>query len=114
MATTAKSSKDVSTKVFEFTDTFVPLYEKGMEHLADLQKKSLDIAARQNSEWTGAVKKAFHFAPEGLAAFWIDTAARTFDKYVDIQKEIIEHVVEQSHAVTKFNREHREAEVKQA
>jgi hypothetical protein len=113
MATTTKS-KDVTAKVFEFTDTFLPLYEKGMEQLADLQKKSLELAARQNSEWTGALKKAFRFVPESPGAFWIDVAGKTFEKYLDIQKEIIEHVVEQSHAVTRFNREYAETETKEA
>jgi hypothetical protein len=114
MATTTKSSKDVTKRVFEFADTFLPLYENGMEQLADLQKKSLELAARQNSEWTEALKRAFRLVPESPGAFWIDVAGKTFEKYVDIQKEIIEHVVEQSHAVTKFNREYSEAETKEA
>jgi hypothetical protein len=114
MTTTTKSTKEVTKKVFQFADTFVPLYEKGMEQLADLQKQSLELVAQQNTEWTGALKKAFHFVPESPAAFWIDVAGRTFETYVTIQKQIIEHVVEQSHAVTKFNREYSEAETKEA
>lgn len=110
----AKSSKDAAKGVYEFAETFLPLYEKGVEHMAEIQKKSLELAARQNTEWTGALKKAFHFAPETPAAFWIDAAGRTFEKYVDIQKEFIEHVVDQAHAAAKFNREYGEAERKEA
>ena len=113
MTTTTKSSKDAYKGVFafargEFADTYLPLYEKGVEQLAELQKKSLEVVARQNTEWTGALKKALRFVPDSPAAFWIDAAGRTFEKYVDLQKEFIEHVVEQSHAVADFNREYSE------
>jgi hypothetical protein len=113
MTTTAKSSKDTRKAAFEFADAFLPLYEKGMEQLAELQKKSLEVVAQQNTEWSGALKKAFHFVPDSPGAFWIDAAGRTFEKYLDLQKEFLEHVVEHSHAVAKFNREYGEAETKQ-
>jgi hypothetical protein len=119
MTTATKSSKVTSKGPFatarnEFADTFLPLYEKGVEHAAEFQKKSLELAARQNTEWTGALKKAFHFQPDTPAAFWIDAAGRTFEKYVDIQKEFLDHVVEQSHSVAKFNREYNEVEPREA
>lgn len=117
MTTTPKSSKDAKG-VFagrnEFAEAFLPIYEKGVEQLAELQKKSLEIAVKQNAELTGAWKKAFHFVPDTPLAFWIDAAGRTFEKYVDVQKEFLEHVVEQSHAVAKFSREYSEAEPKEA
>jgi len=119
MTTATKSSKVTGKGAFatarnEFTETFLPLYEKGVEHLAEFQKKSLELAARQNAEWTGALKKAFHFQPDTPAAFWIDAAGRTFETYVDMQKEFLDHVVEQSHAVAKFNREYGEVEAREA
>ncbi len=39
-------------------ENFVPLYMKGIEVIAELQKKSLEIAAQQNTEWVAAGKKA--------------------------------------------------------
>ncbi len=68
MPNTSKSSKKASpangaAAVTEFVDAFTPLYLNGVERMAELQKKALDLAAEQTSKWMGAWKKAFSFFP---------------------------------------------------
>ena len=67
MPTTSKSSKKTTPAAAarkpEFADAFTPLYVNGVERLAELQKKSLDIAAEQSAEWMNAWKKAFSYFP---------------------------------------------------
>ena len=67
MPTTSKSSKKTTPAAAagkpEFADAFTPLYVNGVERLAELQKKSLDIAAEQSTEFLNTWKKAFSFLP---------------------------------------------------
>jgi hypothetical protein len=62
MPTTTKSSKKTTPAAAagkpQFADPITPLYVNGVERLAELQKKSLDIAAEQSAEWMNAWKKA--------------------------------------------------------
>ena len=50
--------KAAPAETVEVLENFVPLYLKGMQVIAELQKKTLQIAAQQNAEWAGAGKKA--------------------------------------------------------
>jgi hypothetical protein len=68
MPNTSKSSKKVpSAKEFnlarEVAGTLTPVYRKGVQSVADLQKKSLDVAAEQGGEWIGVYKKTFGYLP---------------------------------------------------
>ncbi|MGA2416242.1 MAG: hypothetical protein ABSF59_17445 [Candidatus Sulfotelmatobacter sp.] len=80
----------------EVTATFVPVYSKSIERLAELQKKSLEAAAEQNAEILSTWKKAFPFVTEGPASFWFDLAGQSFERYVETQKGAIDLAVEQS------------------
>jgi|ERR1700690_2439000 hypothetical protein len=98
MTTPHKSTKEPHEKP-EVMDTFIPLYEKHVERLADLHKKSLDLLAEQNSEWTEAWKKTFQLTPETPGAYMFDLLGQAFDRLVETQKDMVETAVEQSHAV---------------
>jgi len=86
-------------------DTFIPLYEKNVERLAELEKKSLEAVAEQNAEWMEACKKTFRFTPETPGLFLFDLLGQTFDRFVETQKGFIDLAVEQSHAVAGLARE---------
>jgi hypothetical protein len=86
-------------------DTFIPLYEKNVERLAELEKKSLEVAAEQNAEWMEACKKTFRLAPETPGLFLFDLLGQTFERFVEAQKDVIDLAVEQSHAVAGLAKE---------
>jgi hypothetical protein len=84
-------------------ENFVPLYMKGIEVIAELQKKTLEIAAQQNAEWAGAGKKAFsRFVPAAQVNPVFDLAAQAFDTVLEGQKDAIDLVLEQNHTVADF------------
>src|ERR1700739_4733999 len=87
----------------EVLENFVPLYMKGIEVIAELQKKSLEIAAQQNAEWVGAGKKAVtRYIPASQVNPVFDLAAQAFDTILEGQKEAIDLVLEQNQAAAGF------------
>ncbi len=101
MSTSKKSTKSTAAaaKKNGVAETFIPLYTKNVERLAELQKKSLDIAAEQNGELVDACKKAFSYIPETPGSFLFDLVGQSFNRFVETQKGAIDLAVEQSHVV---------------
>ena len=104
MSTPKKSTKAVGVKP-EVVENFIPLFSKNVARIADLQKKSLEIAAEQNAEFVETCKKAFDGVPETPGLFFFDLFGQTFDKVVEAQKSAIEAVVEHSHAAADLAKE---------
>jgi predicted nucleic acid-binding protein len=114
MPNTSKSSKKSSPAnggpaKTEFVDAFTPFYLNGVQSLAELQKLSLDLAAEQTAEFVGAWKKVFSFFPVPAPTFMFDLAGQAVKTLVDTQKNAIDLVVEQTHAVAKIQKERTEA-----
>jgi hypothetical protein len=107
MSTPRKSNRTPRTAAegAEVAGNFIPLYTKNVQRVADLQKKSLEVAAEQNAELIENYKKALSFIPEGPASFWFDLVGQTFDRFVEVQKENIDLAVEQTHVLTELGRE---------
>jgi len=76
---------------------FASLFIKGVERAAELQKKSLDDAARQNSETIAAYKKGPQAIPSAPAVY--DLAGQAFAGYIETQKSVIDHMVKQAAAL---------------
>jgi hypothetical protein len=116
MSTPKKSTKTANgaAKKNEVVETFIPLYTKNVERLAELQKKSLDIAAEQNAELIAACKKAFNYIPETPGLFLFDLVGQTFARFVETQKGAIDLAVEQSHVVAGLAKERGGSAVKVA
>ncbi len=90
----------------EAVENFVPLYMKGFELIAELQKKTLEIAAQQNNEWLGAGRKAVsRFVPAAQVNPVFDLAAQAFDTVLETQKEAIDMALEQNQTVSGFTKE---------
>src|SRR5579864_3095883 len=106
MPTTSKSSKKTTPATAagkpEFADAFTPLYVDGVERLAELQKKSLDIAAQQSTEFLNTWKKAFSFLP-ATPTFVFDIAEQAVETFVETQKSAIDFAVEQSQTIATIN-----------
>lgn len=102
MTTTHKSTKPEKPEVVE---NFLPLYEKNIERLAELQKKALEVAADQTTELLDAWKKAFHFIPNAPGLFMFDLVGQTFERFIETEKGMIDLAVEQSRALSNVTRE---------
>jgi hypothetical protein len=107
MSTPRKSNHTPRTAAqgAEVAGSFVPLYTKSVQRVAELQKKSLEAAAEQNTELVENCKKAFSFIPESPASFWFDLVGQTFERFVENQKEAIDLAVEQTNTVTELAKE---------
>ena len=73
---------------------FASLFIRGVERAAELQKKSLDDAARQNAETIAAYKKGPQAVPSAPAVY--DLAGQAFAGYIETQKSVIDHIVKQT------------------
>ncbi len=108
MSTPKKSTKSANgagAAKNEVVETFIPLYTRNVERLAELQKKSLDTASEQNAELIEACRKAFSYIPENPASFLFDLVGQSFERFVETQKGAIDLVVEQSHVVAGLAKE---------
>jgi hypothetical protein len=90
---TERNQKMTETKTNPPTE-FTSLYLKGVERAAELQKKSLDDAARQNAEAIAVYKKAPQAMPSASGVY--DLAAQAFEGYIEAQKSMIDHMVKQT------------------
>lgn len=101
MNPTSKSTKDTaSVMAAEFDSAaFSGLYVKGVERVADIQKKVLDVAAQQSAEAIDFYKKALKLFPLLPGTDVFEIAGQSFDRFVETQKSVIELVVEQNAAV---------------
>lgn len=104
MSTPKKSTRSEGVKR-EVVESFIPLYTKNIERLAELQKKSLEVAAEQNAEFIDTCKKAFDFAPETPGLFFFDLLGQAFERAVETQKGAIDLAIEQSNAVVNLAKE---------
>jgi len=101
MPNTSKSSKKVAPAAApEFVDAITPLVLGSVERIAELQKKTLDLAAEQTAEFIGAWKKAFSYSPVPTPAFVWDIAGQAVQTAIDTQKSAIDLVVDQTKSVT--------------
>ena len=103
MTTTKKSVREpvsaAAAEKTEVAETIATLYTKGVERLAEVQKKGIDLAVRQNAELLDACKKFAQVVPGAPGLFMLDLAANAFERYADTQKGAIDLVLEQSHAL---------------
>jgi hypothetical protein len=76
---------------------FANLFIKGVERAAELQKKSLDEAARQNAEIIAASKKGPQAVSSAPAMY--DLAAQAFEGFIETQKSVIDQMVTQTTAL---------------
>jgi hypothetical protein len=113
MPITSKSSKKAATATAavkpELVDAFTPLLINSVERVADLQKKTLDIAAEQTAEWMGAWKQLFSYFPVTPASFIFDVAGQAVQTAIETQKNVIDLVVEQTQSAATINKVRAEA-----
>jgi len=94
MTTTHKSPKAEKA-----SETFLPLYKKNVERVAELHKKALEVAVDQTAELMEAWKKVFDVVPNTPGLFLFDLFGQTFDRFVETEKGMIDLAIEQSEAL---------------
>jgi hypothetical protein len=104
MSTPKKSTKSVGLKP-EAIESFVPLFTKNAGRFAEVQKKSLEIAAEQNAEFIETCKKTFDFVPETPGLFFFDLLGQAFERIVETEKAAIDLAVEQTNAIADVAKE---------
>lgn len=100
MPSTSKSTKKAEAVSPKFVDAVTPLVLNSVERVADLQKKTLDLAAEQTAELIGAWKKAFSYFPVTPPALFFDFAGQAVQTATENQKSAIDLMVEQTEAAT--------------
>lgn len=86
----------VEDKQTEVVETITALFTKNVERLAEVQKKSLDLALQQNADVIGAWKKIAQVVPGTPVPSVLDLVAHAFGQFVDLQKGAIDLALEQS------------------
>ena len=94
-ATTERLKVDVIESITE-------LYTTGIERLAEVQKKGLEIAVKHNAEVASAWKK---FSLPVPGALMLDLATTAFERLAETQKGSIDLMVEQTHTFSKLVKE---------
>jgi len=89
----------------EVVDTITTLYTNGIERLAEVQKKGIDLAAAQNAELLDSWKKIARVFPGAPGLVMLDLVSNALDRYADTQKGAIDLVLEQSHALASLAKE---------
>jgi len=104
---TKKTTKPVTAAAekTEIVDTITSLYTTGVERIAEVQKKGIDLAVKQNAELLDAWKKIAQAVPGAPGLFMLDLASNAFERYADTQKGAIDLVLEQSHALAELVKE---------
>lgn len=82
----------------EVRDTFVTLFARGIDRLAEVQKRTIDIAVEQNAEAVELYKKLAQKMPGTPRLPVLEVAGTIFERYADAQKNAIDLAAEQSHA----------------
>lgn len=82
----------------DWTESMAKLFTAGVGRIAEVQKKSIDIAAQQNSELTDLWKKAMQKVPGTPGLFLLELQASGFERFAEIQRAAVDLVVEQSKA----------------
>ncbi len=75
------------------------LYTKGVERLAEVQKKGIEYAAQQGTDLIAAWKKAVPVVPAVPGAFLLDVTANAFERFAETEKGVIDLIVEQTRAM---------------
>jgi hypothetical protein len=83
-------------------ESITELYTNGIDRLAEVQKKGLEIAVKHNAEVANAWKK-FTLPMPGV--LMLDLATTAFERFAETQKGAIDLVVEQTHTFSKLVKE---------
>jgi hypothetical protein len=89
----------------EFRNSLASLYLKGVERIADVQRKSIEIALQQNSELFDLWKRFADKLPGNPRLTMLELATTAFERCADTQKCAIDFTVDQARVWTDLAKE---------
>lgn len=89
---------DESAKVLEMRDNFTAHYTKGVERVAEIQKRSIDLALQHNQEAIALWKQATEKLPWAPRIPVLEQTAAALERVTETQKWAIDLMVEQTRA----------------
>src|SRR5580704_17110498 len=99
MAQTEQGTSTGTRETAEFLERVAAMYGHGIDRIAEVQKKGLDLATRQNEDLIQAWKEIAKAVPGAPGLPMLELVTNAFDRYADTQKSAIDLVLTQSHAV---------------
>jgi len=97
--TPGEAETPLTAEKTDFFETATDLYARGVERLAEVQKKGIEYAAQQGADLVAAWKKAVPVSPVVPAVFLLDVTANAFERFAETEKGVIDLVVEQTRAM---------------
>jgi len=79
-------------------ESVASLFTTGVGRIAEIQKKTIEMAAQHNAEAVALYRNAVQKLPGAPGLFMLDLQSTGFDHYAEIQKVAIDFFVEQSRA----------------
>lgn len=89
----------------EWADSVASLFTTGVGRLADIQKKTIDIAAQQHTELLDLWKKAIQKIPGAPGLFLLELEGSGFERYAEMHKAAIDLALDQSKAFSEMVKE---------
>lgn len=109
MSTTPKPIPDAAAKDhakgYEMADKFAGLYAKSVERLAEIEKRTLDLALQHNQDTMEIWKQATDKLPWMPRLNLFAEAAVTLERIADFQKTAIDLAVDQTRAFVEIMKE---------
>ena len=99
---TVSAAADEKTEVVE---TIATLYTNGVGRVAELQKIGIDLAAKQSAELLDSWKKIARALPGAPGLVMLDFVSNGLECYAGAQKDAIDLVLEQTHALASVAKE---------
>lgn len=96
--TKKEAAADEHAKDREIREKIATLYTKSVERMAEIQKRSLDIAMQHNKETVGLWKQLSEKLPWAPSLKGFDEVTTTFERFTGSQKTAIDLMVEQTRA----------------
>jgi len=106
-ASVQRQEKDMTAKATKMQETienalcpiaYATLANKGLERMIEAGKITLDLAGEQNADILATMKKALKGTPLANMPM-LDLAVSAVQGYIDVQKNLMDRMLEQSNAV---------------
>lgn len=99
------AAAEESAKNAELRDNFSAHYSKGVERMAEIQKRSIDLAMQHNKETIELWKQVMEKMPWAPRLNMFDQATGTLERFADNQKIAVDLMVEQARAFVDMAKE---------
>lgn len=94
-----------TAKKLDYGEQIGQWFTSGVGRIAEVQKKSIEVAAQQSAEAIALWKKTVEKTPGAPGVFMLDLMASGFERLAETQKGAIDLMVEQSKAAAEVVKE---------